>query len=91
VTLKCCPAIVTVAVRGGPVVAATVNVTGADPFPFAFELIVIHSTVETAVQVQSALDARTSTLPLPPLRESAVALLDNSKRHSPGACAICAR
>jgi hypothetical protein len=67
VTLKCCPAIVIVPARGGPVVGATVNVTVADPFPFAFELTEIQSTVETAVHVQSGLDARTSTLPVPPL------------------------
>jgi len=44
-----------------------VNVTAADPLPFAFELIEIQLMSDAAVQVQSALDARTSTLPLPPL------------------------
>jgi hypothetical protein len=58
---------VSVPARGGPVVEATVNVTGTDPLPFAFELIVIHGESEAAVQVQRALDARTSTVPLPPL------------------------
>jgi len=67
VTLKCSPAIVIVPARGGPVVGATVKVTVADPFPLAFELTVIQSTSDTAVQVQSALEARTSTVPVPPV------------------------
>lgn len=72
-------------------VGATVNVTAADPLPLAFELIEIQLASDAALQVQSALDARTSTLPLPPLWGSAVALLDSSNRHSPAACDTCAR
>ena len=71
--------------------AATVNVTGTEPLPFAFDSIEIHSTLDAAVQVHCALEARTSTLPLPPLRGRAVALLDSSNRHSPAACDTCAR
>jgi hypothetical protein len=91
VTLKCCPAIMRVPARGGPVVGATVKVTVAEPFPFAFELTEIQSTSDAAVHVQSGLDARTSTVPVPPLWGSPVALLDSSSRHSPAACATCAR
>ena len=91
VTLKCNPAIVNVPARGGPVVAATVKETVADPFPFAPELIEIQFTSDTAVHVQSALDACTSTLPVPPVCGIDVALLERSIRHSPAACAICAR
>jgi len=76
---------VSVPTRGGPVVAATVNVTDAEPFPLAFVLTEIQSTSEEAVHVQSGLDARTSTLPEPPACAKAVALLESSKRHSPAA------
>jgi hypothetical protein len=43
-----------------------VNETVADPFPLPPELIEIHPTSDDAAQVQSGLDAWTSTLPLPP-------------------------
>ena len=76
---------VSVPTRGGPVVAATVNATDAEPFPLAFVLTEIQSTSEEAVHVQSGLDARTSTLPDPPPCANAVALLESSKRHSPAA------
>jgi hypothetical protein len=85
------PAIVRVPVRGGPVVDATLNATGAVPFPFAFDVTEIHSTSDAAVHVHSPLEARTSTLPVPPACGNDVALLDSSNRHSPAACATCAR
>ncbi|HEX6973397.1 MAG TPA: hypothetical protein VF147_03295 [Vicinamibacterales bacterium] len=52
--------------RGGPVVGATVKATVDDPLPLAPEVIVIQSVSDDAAQEQSALDARTPTLPLPP-------------------------
>jgi hypothetical protein len=73
------------------VVGATVKVTAADPLPLAFELIEIQSTLGVAVQAQSALDERTSTLPFPPLWGRDAAVLESSKRHSPAACDTCAR
>jgi len=57
---------VSVPVRGGPAVGATLNATDAEPFALAAEVTVIQFTVDAAVHWHSALDARTSTLPLPP-------------------------
>jgi hypothetical protein len=91
VMLKWKPAIVSVPVRGGPVVDATENPTGREPFPVALDVIATQSTSDVAVHVHSGLDARTSTLPVPPAFDSAVALLDNSSLHSPAACVTCAR
>jgi hypothetical protein len=82
---------VRVAVRGGPVVEATLNATDAEPFPFAFEVIEIQSTSDVAVHVHKPLDGRTSTLPVPPALAIDAALLDSSNLHSPAACATCAR
>ena len=65
-TLKCRPAIVSVPARGGPVVGATVKETAAEPLPFAPDVIAIQSASDAAVHAQSALDAPTSTLPVPP-------------------------
>jgi hypothetical protein len=91
VMLKWKPAIVRVPARGGPVVDATENPTGSDPFPLALDVMETQSTSDAAVQVQSGLEARTSTLPVPPAFENEVALLDNSSLHSPAACDTCAR
>ena len=66
VTLKRNPAIVSVPVRGGPVVGATLNAMDAEPLPFTVE-IWIHGTSDATVQVQRELDAFTLTLPPPPL------------------------
>ena len=82
---------VSVPARGGPVVEATVKLTGAEPLPLALEVMDTQSTSEAAVQVQSALDARTSTLPVPPARGNDVALLDSSSLHSPAAWLTWAR
>ena len=90
-TLNCSPAIVSVPVRGGPVVGATLNETAAEPFPFAPELIAIQSASDEAVQVQSALDARTSTLAVPPPWPKDAALFPSVKRHWAAACVTCAR
>jgi hypothetical protein len=60
------PAMVIVAVRGGPVVGATLNATDAEPFPPAGEVTVIQFTLDAAVHWHSALDACMSTLPFPP-------------------------
>jgi len=51
------PAIVSVPVRGGPVVEATVNPTVAEPFPLALDVTEIHVASDAAVHVQSGLDA----------------------------------
>jgi hypothetical protein len=80
-----------VPVRGGPVVGATVNATGAEPLPLAFDVTEIQLASDVAVHVQRALDARTSTVPLPPVCGNDVALLDNSYLHSPAAWVTCAR
>ena len=58
---------VSVPTRGGPMVAATANVTVAEPLPLAFAVIETQSTSAEAVHVQSGLDARRSTRPDPPL------------------------
>ena len=89
--LKWTPAIVSVPARGGPVVDATENPTGRDPFPLPLDVMETQSTSDAAVHVQSGLEARTSTLPLPPAFENDVALLDNSSLHSPAACVTGAR
>ena len=57
VTLKWIPAIVSVAVRGGPVVGATLNPTVAEPFPLALDVTETQAASDVAVHVQSALDA----------------------------------
>jgi hypothetical protein len=91
VTLKCSPAIVSVPVRGRPVVGATLNATGAEPFPLAPDVIAIQSASDAAVHVQSALDARTSTLPDPPACENDAELFASVSRHWAAACVTCAR
>jgi hypothetical protein len=86
VTLKRWPPIVRVPARAGPVVAATSNLTVALPVPLAPDLIWIHSLSDDAFQVQSALDACTSTLPVPPVSGK---LPDDVLRrmvHSAAAC-----
>jgi hypothetical protein len=91
VTLNVWPAIVTVPVRGGPVVAAISNVTAPVPVPFAGGRIVIQSESEAAVHVHSALDARTSMRPDPPDGSKLAASCPRVTVHSPAACAISAR
>lgn len=91
VMLKWTPAMVSVPARGGPVVDVTENPTESDPFPLALDVMEAQSVSDVAVQVQSGLEARTSTLPVPPAFENDVALLDSSSLHSPAACATCAR
>jgi hypothetical protein len=65
VTLKGSPAIVTVPVRGGPVVGTTLNATGAEPLPFAVDTS-IQGTSDATLHEHRELDARRSTLPFPP-------------------------
>ena len=72
-------------------VGATLKVTGLDPLPLAPEAIVIQSTVEVEVHVQSELDDRTSTLPLPPVCGNAADARLRVMTHSPAACVNCAR
>jgi hypothetical protein len=59
------PAIVIVAERDGPVVAATVNCTSPLPLPLVPEVIVIHDAPLDALQAHPAL-VETATFPLPP-------------------------
>src|SRR6476646_7387592 len=82
---------VSVPARGGPVVEATLKLTGAEPFPLGFEVMDTQSTSEAAVQLQSALEGRTSTLPVPPARGNDGAWLDSSSLHSPAAWLTWAR
>jgi hypothetical protein len=89
--LKCKPAIVSVPVRGAPVVGATENDTAAVPLPLAFEVIEIHSASDVAVQVHNGLEARRSAVPDPPVCPNDAELLPRSNLHSPAACVICAR
>ena len=91
VTLKWSPAIVSVPVRGPPVLAATVNATGLEPLPLTFDVIAIHSASDAAVHVHSGLEARSSTLPVPPACPNDAEVPASSNRHSPAACVICAR
>jgi hypothetical protein len=91
VTLKESPAIFRLPVRGGPDVGATVKATGADPLPLAPEVMVIQSASEAAVQVHSALEARTPTLPLPPAVANEAELSASENTHSAAACVIWAR
>jgi hypothetical protein len=79
-----------VPVRGGPLVGATVNVTGAEPLPLA-DVIAIQSASDTAVHVHSALDAWTSTLPEPPAGENDAELLARLIAHCAAACVTWAR
>jgi hypothetical protein len=63
--LKTCPLTVIVAVRGGPVCAATEKLTVPFPEPFDPEVIVTKLWLDTAVQLQSSAEV-TLKLPLPP-------------------------
>jgi hypothetical protein len=90
-TSKFRPAIFNVPVRGGPAVGATLKVTGPDPLPLAPEAIVIQSTVDVEAHVQSGLDDRTSTLPVPPACGNDADALLSVMTHSPAACVNCAR
>src|SRR4029079_17957648 len=89
--LKCSPAIVSVPVRGGPVVGATVKATAAEPLPFAPEVIASQSASDAAVHAQSALDARRSTLPDPPPCDIDADVLASVNWHCAAACVTCAR
>ena len=89
--LKCSPAIVRPPVRGGPVVAATVNETIAEPLPLAPDVIEIQPVSDSAVHVHSALEARTSTLPEPPDCGIDAELSASVKRHVDAACVTAAR
>lgn len=91
VTLKWRPAILNVPVRGAPVVGATVKVTAAEPVPFGFEVIEIQPAEDEAVHVQRELEARTLTLPEPPVWAKDAEESDSSNRHSAAACVTCAR
>jgi hypothetical protein len=91
VTLKCKPAIVSVPVRGAPVVGATENATAAVPLPLAFVVCEIHSASDVAVHVHNGLEARRSAVPAPPACPNDAELLPSSNLHSPAACVICAR
>ena len=60
---------VIVAVRGGPVAAATLKRTLAEPAPLGAELMAIHSASADTVHMQSGLDEVTSIVPEPPAGE----------------------
>src|SRR5207237_214133 len=66
VTVTVCPAIVTVLVRDGPFVAATVKVTVPAPLPLVAEDVAMLESLLAAVQVQTAA-ALTFTERVPPL------------------------
>ena len=65
VTVTLLPAIITLAVRAPPVLAATLNVTVPLPVPLAPEVIVIHPFVVELDQAQLP-PALTVTDPVPP-------------------------
>ncbi len=80
-----------VPVRGGPAVGAASKATAPAPVPEAPERIVSQSASETAVQPQSALEARTSIRPDPPAGSKLAAAWASVMVHSPAACTISAR
>jgi hypothetical protein len=65
VTLKGCPATISVALRAGPLFAVTVNVTDPDPLPPPGGVMVIQSTGLDADQGQPPLVV-TAIVPEPP-------------------------
>jgi hypothetical protein len=67
------------------------NITAPVPVPLVGGRIVIQSESLTAVHVQSALDARTSTRPDPPDGSKLAASCPSVMVHSPAACEISAR
>ena len=56
-----------VAVRGGPLLAATLKFTTAVPLPFALDVNVIQSASVEAVHVHNWLEATTSIVAAPPV------------------------
>lgn len=90
-TLNRWPAIVSDPTRGGPVVGATEIVTEPLPRPFAPDVISTHGESDVAVQVQSALEARTSMRSVPPAGGNSADESASDMVHSPAACVICAR
>ena len=70
VTVKVCPAIVSVADLAGPVVPATANCTSPLPLPLDPDETVNHEALLVAVQGQPS-PAVTVTLPVPPLNGTA--------------------
>lgn len=76
------PPILIVPVRGPPAVAETLKATDADPLPLAPDVIAIQSESEDADHGHNGLDARTSTLPVPPADGKDADLAPRSIRQS---------
>ncbi len=66
VTVKVCPAIVTVPVRAGPAFGSTFSATVPGPVPVAPPVTVIHGAFDAAVQAQDGSDVETDTDAGPP-------------------------
>ena len=64
----------------------TSNVTFADPVMLAGEVIVTQFTPDEAVHGHPPLEARTSTLPVPPDAPMDADVADRSRWHSAAAC-----
>jgi hypothetical protein len=73
---------VSVPVRAGPVLAATVKSTVPLPLPLAPAAIVIHVSVVVAVHAQPLAEV-TATLPAPPLNPNVWLVGLSDARHDP--------
>jgi hypothetical protein len=91
VTANVWAAIVSEPLRDAPDMGSTLKLMDADPFPVAPEVMETHVTPDVAVHVHSGLEARTSTLPVPPACGNVASLCESWNLHSAAACVICAR
>jgi len=73
------------------VVGATSKATEAEPLPFEADRMVTQSALDTAVQVQSWLEATTPIDPDPPACGKLAEGPLNERTHAPASCSISAR
>jgi hypothetical protein len=81
VTVKVCPAIVTVPVRAAPALAATENVIDPLPLPVVPEITVIHGTLLAAVHAHPAAALTETGVPPPPTAAMFWLVLSSVKAH----------
>jgi hypothetical protein len=80
VTVKICPAIITVPVRAAPVLAATEKVIDPLPLP-APEVTVIHGTLLAAVHAHPTAVLTETGFPAPPAAAMFWLLVSSVKEH----------
>src|SRR5207302_1489234 len=86
-TVNVCPAAVSLVARAAPVFAATLYSTVPLPVPDAPALIVIHGTLDAAVQAQAG-PAVTATVAVAPAAPTEAVVGASENAHGAAACTI---